>query len=314
MAKDLPGSKSTAGVTLVEVVIAATILMITVVGISRFFTSVLREIDANRERLVMGAVALSRLEEWRSHPYKDLVPNMSFNYITRTVDRTNDQIVFSTHTLTVTTVSKVNLTIAAKTTATGYTYAFALPSGMNMTGGEDAGNQVWYDGPNGNPGNHTPGLIHLAIGCPPGVSGILTIVVLDYNNKQREEKLLVNGIVMKKYPAGSFGTAVSLANRTIQYTLTQSDTLSGVVNIDIQQTSDTNAPTFGGVNPNCVISSVKFDILEGFTEHEAFDPYIISSQIIPTYDIPNLVPGWQIMVTVSKEGSRSIFLATTIAQ
>ena len=314
MAKALPGIKSTAGVTLVEVVIAATILMITVVGISKFFTSVLNEIDSNRERLVMGAVALSRLEEWRSHPYKDLVPNMSFDYITRTIDRTNDQIVFSTHTLTVTTVSKVSLTPALKTSAGGYSYTFTLPSSMNMTGGEDAGNQVWYDGPNGNPGNHAPGLIHLVVGCPPGVSGILTIVVLDYNNRQREEKLLVNGIVMKKFPAGSFGTAASLANRTVQYTLTQSDTLSGLVNIDIAQTSDSNAPTFGGINPNAVVSSIKFDILDGFTEHEAFDPYIIDSKIIPTYDVPNLVPGWQIMVTVSKEGFRSVFLATTIAE
>ena len=140
-------------------------------------------------------------------------------------------------------------------------------------------------------------------------------MVFDYNDKKREEKILVNGLVIKKFAASSFDTGVSLANRTVSTTLTQENTKTGVVNIEIRQTNDSNPPTFGNPkNPNAVVSQIKFDILGGFTEHDSFDPYIIQSEIIPTYDTPALVPGWQIMVTVNKEGFKPIFLATTIAQ
>lgn len=302
------------GFTLLDVMIASMVLMITIVGITSFFTYLFKEIDTNRERISMTAVAMSRLEEWRSLSYKDLTPNMQFQYFKRTVNRDNGQIVFSTHTLTVPSVNRISLTTPLKYTYTAYNYLYNLPSGGNMLGGEDFINQVWYDGPDSTPGNNTPGLIRLTLNCPVGVSGILTIKVLDYNNKQREEKISVNGIVIKKFPAGSFRPAIPLANRTVEYTLTQEHTSTGVVNIDIQQTSDTNLPTFGGTNPNCVVSEVVFDILAGFSEHDAYDPYIIKSELIPTYNMPDIVPGWQVMVTVDKAPFKPTFLATTIAR
>ncbi len=307
-------NSNTKGFSLLDVMVAAMVVGITIISITGFFTSLFKEIGANRERISMTAVAMSRLEEWRSQPYKAIVPNMQFQYFKRTLDHNSGQIVFSTHTLTVPSVSRVSLTTLAKTTAPSYGYLFSLPSGGNMFGGEDFINNVWYDGPDSTPGNNTPGVISLTLTCVPGVSGILTIRVLDYNNQQREEKVSVNGIVIKRFAAGSFGTAASLANRTIVYTLTQQHTATGVVNIEIRQTNTTNPPTNGGLNPNCVVSEIKFDILAGFTEHESYDPYNIISEIIPTYNMVNIIPGWQIMVTVNKDSYKPTFLATTIAQ
>jgi hypothetical protein len=302
------------GFSLLDVIVASMVIMITIVSITGFFTSLFKTIGTNRERITMTAVAMSRLEEWRSLPHKALVPNMQFQYFKRTIDHNSGQIVFSTHTLTVPSVNRIRLTTPAKTTSSGYGYLFNLPSGGNMFGGEDFINQVWYDGPDATPGNNTPGLIRLTLTCVPGVSGILTIRVLDYNNRQREEKVIVNGIVIKKFPAGSFGTAAPLANRTIEYTLTQQHTSTGVVNIEIRQTNTTNPPTNGGLNPNCVVSEVKFDILAGFTEHDSYDPYIVVSEVIPTYNMTDIIPGWQIMITVNKDPFKPTFLATTIAQ
>lgn len=302
------------GFTLLDVIVASMVVGITITAMTGFFTYLFKEISANRERINQTAVAVSRLEEWRSLPHKAIVPNMQFQYFKKTVDYNTGQIVFSTHTLTIPSQNRISLTTPTKTTAPGYNYLFNLPSGGNMFGGEDAVNQVWYDGPDNTPGNNTPGLIRLTLTCVPGVTGILTIRVLDYNNKQREEKVSVNGIVIKKFTAGSFGTSASLASRTIEYTLTQQHTSTGVVNIEIKQTNATNTPTYGGLNPNCVLSEVKFDILAGFTEHDAYDPYTVESEIIPTYNMANIIPGWQIMVTVEKQPFKPTFFATTISQ
>lgn len=313
MKKNSMNSKAK-GFSLLDVIVSAMVVMITIASITGFFTYLFKEIGANRERVNMTAVAMSRLEEWRALPYSAIVPNMQFQYFKRTIDHNSGQIVFSTHTLTIPSVNRISLTTLAKTTSPSYGYLFNLPSGGNMFGGEDFVNNVWYDGPDATPGNNTPGLIRLTLTCVPGVSGILTIRVLDYNNQQREERVSVNGIVIKRFSAGSFGTAASLADRTIEYTLTQQHTSTGVVNIEIKQTSVTNPPTFGGLNPNCVVSEVKFDILAGFTEHESYDPYTVISEIIPTYNMINIIPGWQIMVTVNKDSFKPTFLATTIAQ
>jgi Tfp pilus assembly protein PilV len=302
------------GFSLLDVVVASMVVTITIVAMTGFFTYLFKEISSNRERINMTAVAVSRLEEWRSLPHRAIVPNMQFQYFRRTVDTNSGLIVFSTATLTVPSVNRISLTTPAKTVAPSYNYLFNLPSGGNMFGGEDFVNNIWYDGPDSTPGNNTPGLIRLTLTCVPGVTGILTIRVLDYNNQQREEKVSVNGIVIKRFTAGSFGTAASLANRTVEYTLTQQHTASGTVYIEIKQTNTTNPPTYGGLNPNCVLSQVKFDILAGFTERESNDPYIVNSEIIPTYNMPNIIPGWQIMVTVDKQPFKSTYFATTISQ
>ncbi|MDD5491699.1 MAG: hypothetical protein PHV60_03330 [bacterium] len=313
MKKNSTNSKNR-GFSLLDVIVASMVITITIISITGFFTYLFREISTNRERITMTSVAMSRLEEWRSLPYSAIVPNMQFQYFRRTVDQASGQIVFSTQTWTVLPVNRINLTTVAKTTSPGYGYLFNLPSGGNMFGGEDFVNQVWYDGPDATPGNNTPGVIRLTLTCVPGVSGILTIRVLDYNNKQREEKVSVNGIVIKRFPAGTFVPTAPIANRTIEYTLTQQHTATGTVNIEIKQTNTANPPTNGGLNPNCVLSEVKFDILNGFTERDSYDPYNIISEIIPTYNMSNVIPGWQIMVTVNKEPFKPTFLATTIAQ
>jgi Tfp pilus assembly protein PilV len=302
------------GFSLLDVIVASMVVTITIISITGFFTYLFKEIGTNRERITQTSVAMSRLEEWRSLPHKAITPNMQFQYFKRTMDQNTGLIVFSTHTLTIPSVNRINLTTLAKTTSPGYNYLFNLPSGGNMFGGEDFVNNVWYDGPDATPGNNTPGLIRLNLTCVPGVTGILTIRVLDYNNKQREEKVSVNGIVIKKFPAGSFRTTAPLANRTIIYTLTQQHTATGTVNIEIKQTSAANQPTNGGLNPNCVLSEVKFDILAGYTEHDSYEPYTVVSEIIPTYNMADIIPGWQIMVTVKKDQFRPTFLATTIAQ
>ncbi|MDD5131938.1 MAG: hypothetical protein PHH44_04675 [bacterium] len=302
------------GFSLVDVIVATMLLTITIGSVTGFFTYLFKQISTNREKISMTAIAMSRLEEWRALPYSAIVPNMQFQYFRRTVDQATGQVVFSTQTWTVLPVNRISLTTPTKTTSPSYGYLFNLPSGGNMFGGEDFINQVWYDGPDATPGNNTPGVIRLTLTCVPGVSGILTIRVLDYNNRQREEKVSVNGIVIKRFPAGTFGPAAPVANRMIEYTLTQQHTATGTVNIEIKQTNTANPPTNGGLNPNCVLSEVKFDILAGFTERNSYDPYSVVSEIIPTYNMADIIPGWQIMVTVNKEPFKPTFLATTIAQ
>lgn len=297
------------GFTFVEVMVSTAVLLLTVVSSSIFFTHIFKEIDASRERISMSAIALSRIEEWRSYPYKNLLPGMGFTYFGRTIDNQTGLIVFNTQTITLGSLNQVNLTIPSKYVAAGYGYTPPpLPSAANMLGGEDAVNQVWYDGPDSTPGNNNPGAIQLLLTCPKGVAGILTITVWDYNNKQREEKISVNDIVIERLAAGSFVTA-----QQIEYNITQQHTANGLIDIEIRQTADTNSPTFGGLNPNAVVSQIEFDILEGFTEHEAYEPYVVESKISSTYNDPSLVPGWQISVTVSKYPFKPVFLATTIA-
>ncbi|MFH1238580.1 MAG: hypothetical protein V1653_00545, partial [bacterium] len=105
--------------------------------------------------------------------------------------------------------------------------------------------------------------------------------------------------------------------RTVEYTLTQTDTQNGQILIEIKQSADSNLPTNGGANPSAVLSRVDFSILEGFTEYDSNFPYVVESKIASTYDDLRLVPGWQITVTTSRPGAAQfvpVSLTTTISR
>ncbi len=178
-----------------------------------------------------------------------------------------------------------------------------------------------YDGPNSKVSNNSPGVIKLILTCPKGVSGVLSMTVWDCDIQQREEKIYVNGVLVE---GGIFNNAdLDLKNdfdtpQTVQYSLNQADTQTGQVVIEVKQTANSNVPTFGGPNPNAVLSSVHFSILEGFKEHDSVFPYVIDSKITGTYDSARLIPGWEITVTVSRSDSYQkyvpVSLTTTISK
>jgi prepilin-type N-terminal cleavage/methylation domain-containing protein len=310
--------KHKSGFSLIEVMLSAVILVIGVLGAMNIFIPMFRSIENDRQRVEMTNVTLDRIEEWRAYTYSQLQPDMAFTYFTRVVNRDTGSITFGQHTIVIDSVSKINLTPDAQTVASGYDFTFNLPSAPNMSGGVDNANDVWYDGPDNTVGNNTPGLISLTLGCPHGVSGILRIQVRDYNSQLREEKVYINGIVVAAFSDGDADPGNNFsAMRTVQYTLTQTDTQSGQILIEIRQTTDSNLPTFGGANPNAVLSSVDFSVLEGFTEHDSNYPYLVESVITSTYDDIRLVPGWQITVTTSRpdsERAQPVSLTTTISK
>ena len=311
--------KKEKGFSLLEILLATVVLVIGALGAMKIFIPMFKSIEADRERIAMTNIALNRIEEWRSYTYADLVPKMQFTYFTRAIDPDTGVIAFGQIVYEIDSESKINLTADAQACASGYNYSFGLPSGTNMLGGADTINDVWYDGPDSTPGNNTPGVIGLTLTCPKGVSGILTIIVYDYDNQQREEKVYINGILVAAYNDGDTSTTNDFnIPQPIEYTLTQTDTQSGQVFIEIKQTTGDNLPTFGGLNPNAVLSSIDFSILEGFTEHYSAFPYVVESKITSTYDSIRLVPGWEITVTVSRSDSHSthtpVSLTTTISK
>ncbi|MFH1784324.1 MAG: prepilin-type N-terminal cleavage/methylation domain-containing protein [bacterium] len=305
------------GFTLVEVLLATVIMMIGIFGAMRIFIPMFKSIEADRERVMMTNIALDRIEEWRSHTYSEIVPGMPFTYFTRAIDSNTGVIAFGQRTIMISSISKINLVPDTQHTEAGYNFNFSLPSGGNMVGGADPGNDVWYDGPDSTFANNTPGEIALTLTCPSGVSGVLTIVVWDYNNQQREERIYINGIAVAGFNNGD-GTSSNDFNapQTIEYTLTQTDTQTGQVFIEIKQTGDSNPPLFGGPNPNAVVSSIDFSILEGFEENDSASPYTVESQIFSTYDLARLVPGWEITVNVSRANAKTppLSLTTTISK
>lgn len=303
------------GFNLIEILIANLILVVGIIGAMKMFGTMFKSIDVDRERVAMTNLALNRLEEWRSYSYAELIPYMPFTYFTRIIDRNTGAITFSQQTETIGCDSKIDMLPSGSSYASGYSSSFTLPSGANMMGGTDTTNNVWYDGPDATPSNNTPGAVNLVLSCPRGVTGILTIIVNDYNSQQREEKIYVNGIVVRRFAAGTFSAAVSIDQRTVSYTLTQADTATGQINIEVRQTSDANLPTYGGLNPNAVLSKARFDVLEGFQEHDSAPPYNIESKIMSTYDDIRLVPGWQITVIVTKSDKyKPVELSTTISR
>lgn len=310
-----------AGFTLIEILIAASILSIGMVGAASVLLPSAKALDRTREEIIMKNLAQRRIEEWQSYSYNDILPYMNFRHFSHEVDTNTYVVTFTPVSITVPGTDAVVFRPSMEATPfldAGYDIN-VTPEGD--AAGVDSVNDLWYAGPVDV--DHTPGVISSTITCPAGVSGKLYFVFVDTptvpggGGLGREQRFLINDI-----PRVYFSSATFRVPTVYTYDLRQWDTATGEVYIRVEQTAKDNAPTFGDVNPNAVLSEIRFSVLGGFTE-VAYS-YQIESTITSTYSMPALVPGWQIDVIVSKlknpttldvdKRYRPVHLVTTISK
>ncbi|MFH1258403.1 MAG: hypothetical protein ABII74_01070 [Elusimicrobiota bacterium] len=311
-----------------------------------------RAADVDRERIIMTNLAACRVEEWQSYRYGDIQPGMNFVYFKRDLTPAiiagspSYSISFSSITIPVTAIQKIYRAASGIGSVAEPGYSLAIDPAQ-FRGGRTGiqamgGTAMWFAGPVS--GGTTPGVIVATITCNvSGSGGMLRLDLRDFGNPgppvyggRRSERISLNGFSeaicqgVQDPPVNTDFNAGMIFTKNF----TQAEMATGTIVLEIEQMSWVDNKVFPAIaypvaydaaadspNPDIVLTSIEFSIIEGFTENDAFSPYQIRSELISTYgeeNITGLSPAWKVFVTVSKPDKyykyKSIEMATTIVK